>query len=436
MTRRQVHVAVVGAGLGGLAAAIGISRAGHLVTIFEQAQVLSEVGAGIQIPPNSSSILKRWGLLPQMQSFSVEPQFFIFRSYKTGNILQKQPLNPDSDLKYGAPYFNIHRADFHHILVQEAQRLGVKIRLRATVQHINFEKPSLELKDGSEFHADIIVGADGINSVCREAILGRADPPHLTGDLAYRITVKAEDMKKHPELVDLTVRPSMNYWLGPDAHAISYPLKEGGGLYNIVLVRPDDMPELVHTAIANVQEMLDFFEHWDPKVRALVSIAQETLKWRLLSSTEMKQWSHPSGKCVLLGDAAHATLPYLAQGAAMAVEDGAVLGLLFEKLQTKEQLSDILMIFERIRKARTTRVVRESSEVRQHLHLHDGARQRERDRQLLEEPPFEGFPNRFADPELQPWLYAYDPQAVVDHAWELYLRGQFPGTEGNFKAKL
>lgn len=166
-------------------------------------------------------------------------------------------------------------------------------------------------------------------------------------------------MVKHENPRELVNNPAINYWMGLNAHAVCYLLK-GGGLYNIVLACPDNLPELVNTQAADIQEMRDFFAKWDPRLKTLLSIVQETSKWRLQNSEEMKKWSHPSGKFALLGDACHATLPYLAQGAAMAVEDGAVLGTLMEKLGDKAQLKDVLVIYEKLRKERTTHVVKSS----------------------------------------------------------------------------
>ena len=208
------------------------------------------------------------------------------------------------------PYLHIHRADYHKILVDEAIKWGVKMQLGSTVTKVDFEKPSVHVLDKPEVHADLILGADGLKSICRESLLGQPDHPHLTGDLAYRIIVKAADMKKHPELRDLAEKPAINYWMGPDAHAVCY-LLQGGGLYNIVLICPDNLPEMINTAKADVQEMRDFFDKWDPKLKAILSLVQETSKWRLQNSKEMDTWCHPSGKFALLGDACHATLPYL-----------------------------------------------------------------------------------------------------------------------------
>ena len=272
--------------------------------------MVSQIGAGIQVPPNSSRILKRWNILDKIEAVSVKPGDFILRSYRDGEILSKQNMVPFAEERYGAPYLHIHRADYHRILVEEAGRLGVKMMLGSSVTGIDFERPSVQLAGKPDFHADLILGADGLKSVCREALLGRSDPPHLTGDLAYRIIVRAEDMKKHPELRELTEKPAINYWMGPNSHVVCY-LLQGGCLYNIVMIAPDNLPELVNTAKADLQEMRGLFQKWDPRLRTLLNLVHQTSKWRLQNSEEMKSWSHPSGKFALLGDACHATLPYL-----------------------------------------------------------------------------------------------------------------------------
>jgi salicylate hydroxylase len=194
--------------------------------------------------------------------------------------------------------------------VEEAQRLGVEIRLDSTVVGINFERPSISLKGKPDLVVDIVIGADGLRSICRGIVLGRPDPPHLTGDLAYRIIVKVEDMEKYQELRELFDPPCINFWMGPDAHAVCYFL-QSGSLCNIVLIRPDNLPDSVNIARADLQEMRDHFHDWDPRLKTILELVQETSKWKLRNSREMQTWSHPSGRLVLLGDACHATLPYL-----------------------------------------------------------------------------------------------------------------------------
>jgi salicylate hydroxylase len=375
--------------------------------------------------------LEKWGLLPAIEAYSVRPAGVNLRSYRDGKILNSQPFLPLTEDKYGAPYLHIHRADFHRVLVEAAEREGVKIRLGSAVEDIDFSIPLVRVRGRPDFYADIVIGADGLKSVCREQLLGRKDPPHFTGDLAYRITVKASDMMKHPDLKEIAENPALNIWMGPYSHAVCYLLK-AGDLYNIVLACPDNLPELVNTVRADLQEMRDFFANWDPKLRALLDMVQETSKWRLQNSHEMYTWSHPSGNFTLLGDACHATLPYVAQGAAMAVEDGAVLGALFEKVTRPSQLKDLLIIYEKIRKARTTRIVKTSSQMRDIYHCRDGDVQQERDRQLLEEEPFEEYPNPWADLAFQEFLFGYDAYAEAEKAWEKYLKGRFIGTAGNF----
>ena len=217
---------------------------------------------------------------------------------------------PYAEERYGVPYLHIHRADYHRILVAEAQRLGVVLQLGSTVTKIDFDSASIQLRDKPSCHADLILGADGLKSVCRELLLGHADPPHFTGDLAYRILIKAADMEEHPDLRELIEKPAINYWMGPHGHVVCYFL-QGGGLYNIVLICPDNLPGLTNTMKADLLEMREFFAGWDPKLKTLLGLVHETSKWKLLNSKEMESWSHPSGNFALLGDACHATLPYL-----------------------------------------------------------------------------------------------------------------------------
>ncbi|KAL9118845.1 MAG: hypothetical protein Q9187_004602 [Circinaria calcarea] len=419
MARPSCIVAIVGCGLGGIIAAIGIKKAGHQVTVFEQASALIEIGAGIQIPCNSARILQRWNLLSPLEPYSTRGSNINLRTYKDGTILSRQNLIPFVEETYNAPYLVAHRADFLNVLTSEALRLGVIIRLGSRVAELDFDTPAIRLSSGERFQADAVIGADGLRSSCREALLGRPDPPYFTGEMGYRLTVSTKEIEGDAELTSLVRSSDLHCWMGPNAHAVGYQLKKGG-LFNIFLSSPDDLPSGVDVMEVDIEEVITKLKGWDLQLRNLVSLAEGALKWRLQSSHGTNSWCHPSGKVALLGDACHASLPYLGQGAAQAAEDGAVLGSLFAKLRHKSQIPDLLRLYESIRIPRTTRIVECSSSMRGIFNLPDGDKQRERDRQLAHEQPFEGYPNRWADPVFQKWLLGYDTEAEVEKAWEKY----------------
>lgn len=270
----------------------------------------SQIGAGIQLSPNCNTILKQWSLFDKIRAASTSVSEMFLRSYRDGKILSRMELDPHMEKEFGSPYLYIHRADYHSILVDEARRLGVRIQLNSVVTGIDFEKPAVHIKDQADISADVIIGADGLKSVCREALLGRPSPPRETGDLAYRILIDGRAMRKHPLLSDISGTSPTNYWIGPDSHATGYSLR-GGKSYNLVVICPNNLPDLVNVTPANVQEMQAFFTGWEPRFRAMLEVVKETTKWRMLSGDELSTWTSSSKKFVLLGDACHAALPYL-----------------------------------------------------------------------------------------------------------------------------
>jgi salicylate hydroxylase len=166
----------------------------------------------------------------------VNPKGFVLRGYREGNILSEVNLVPHGVQKYGHPYWHAHRADFHRAMLERAIELGVTLHLDSVVAKVEFDDPpKVTVQGGKVYTADLVIGCDGLRSVCREALVGHADPPHETGDIAYRILVPAEDMKPYPELHEFLEQPNINFWMGPEGHAVCYLLK-GGNLYNIVLL--------------------------------------------------------------------------------------------------------------------------------------------------------------------------------------------------------
>ena len=234
------------------------------------------------------------------------------RSYKTGNELSRQELEHAIPDVYAAPYLVVHRADLHDVLLQEAERLGVAIHLGADIVSIDFFQPSIKLSSGNIYTGDVIIGADGERSFCRERLYGRKEALQSSGDQVFRITVKSDDIVQHDHLADLVDPPHINFWVGPDANAVTYPLKREG-LLNIVLTHAHKPGERIYYGPQKVAvlEVRKAFDGWDPRFQALLAFAQDCSKWTLFQANEPFHWIHPAGKFTLLGDSAHSMLPYL-----------------------------------------------------------------------------------------------------------------------------
>ncbi|KAK5025884.1 hypothetical protein LTR13_010348 [Exophiala sideris] len=305
-----MKVIVVGAGLGGLACAIACRQGGLDVLILERAPKILPVGAGIQVSPNASRIARRLGILPKLLAIAIEPEQLEMRRYDTGNIIHIRPGREGMREKYGAPWFVIHRADYHEVMLETAKDLGVEVRLGCNVEHLDFISPQVTLSNGETLKADVIVGADG--------------------DLAYRATLPYEYIKSlhDPEIDELCQREVVSVWLGPEKHCVFYPIQDGK-VFNLVLLRPDNMPSGARTEKASLEEMRQSFDGWHPMLTRILSKIVSVLKWKLCHHEELATWT--KGSVALLGDACHPTLPYQGQGAAMAVEDGASLGRLLRE---------------------------------------------------------------------------------------------------------
>jgi salicylate hydroxylase len=254
--------------------------------------------------------LKRWGLLESVESLSDRPEKFAFRSYRDGKTLASVDLRLCSDDKYDHPYLHIHRADYHQVLVEEVRRLGGVVQLNSEVIGIDFAKPAIHIKGLPDIFPDFIIGADGLKSICRTFLLGHSDPPLFSGDMAYRCTIRADKMKESSGLEDILRSSDIHYWIGPQQHIVCYKLREGD-LFNIVIACTSNLSESTNIASVGVQELLDRVEGWDPKLFTLLSMAEGGSKGHLMYVEEMETWIQPSGKFILLGDACHATLPYL-----------------------------------------------------------------------------------------------------------------------------
>ncbi|KAG9012944.1 hypothetical protein FRB90_006426, partial [Tulasnella sp. 427] len=417
----SLHIAVVGCGLGGLAAAHALAKAGHRITILEDAPAIGEVGAGIQVSPNLSRLLIRWGLGDALDKIAVMPEGIEFRRWQSGQKLGYAGWGQKFADEYGAPYYHIHRADFHRLLYDLTIGLKDKVtlRLKSHVSSIDADAPSCKLASGEVINCDLIIGADGVKSTIRQAVVGRADNPVPTGDAAYRAIVPSDKLLADPELAELVENPRMVGWLGPGRHIMAYCIRAKRE-FNMVLLHPDDGSVESWQAEGSADKMRADFEGWDPKLQKILSFVPSTLKWKLMDRKPLETWIHPSGKVALLGDACHPMLPYRAQGAAMAVEDGAVLGNLFSRLSHPSQIAPLLYAYETLRLPRTAQV-QASSRLNQYIfHLEDGAEQVKRDSEMQQAMHGEeglNNPNQWADKRKTLELMGYDADKAVDEWW-------------------
>lgn len=327
-----------------------------------------------------------------------------------GTKLLDIPLD-DVESRYGAPYYFIHRADLVRLLVDTAKRHStITIRTNSRVSSYDFDAPSLTLVGGEIIRTDLIVIADGIKSRARNYINGHPASPQDVGDVAYRIIVPAQPLLEDPETAHLVQEPWATHWMGPEAHAVGYPLREGD-LYNIIvdvthssdLSEPLPDNEQVWRSARSNSELVERFKSWCPQVKKLCAMAGEYLKWKLADLDELDRWVHPSGKVALLGDSCHPLIPYLAQGAAQSVEDAATLAAALRRYHV---LHEALKAYEDLRKPRTAYIKRNTRILQDWLHLYDGPERDDRDRRMLiddeNNPVYWGWWRR------KDWLFGHD----------------------------
>lgn len=344
------------------------------------------------------------------------------RRFCDGKILSRtDDFNGDMRRKYGAPFWDLHRVDVQRALADRARQLGAELRLGARIADVDFDGPLVKLENGEKITADLVVGADGLWSKCRERFLamkGQSDSPLPTGDLAYRIVLKLDEVDD-PVLREWISKPSCQFWIGPGAHVVAYSLRDGY-MFNIVLLVPDNLPANVARQPGSLDEMRQLFSSWDPVLnRFLDQVKTAVDKWKLMHRPELDSWVSEKSNFVFVGDACHPMLPYLAQGANSSIEDGAVLGNVLAALDAKSQLPQALSLYEQLRKKRSEAIVRETFAQRKDFHMVNGMEQQARDELMLSQLGTQittRFPSRWQCPEVQPWLYGYDAQKETEAA--------------------
>ncbi len=392
---QTISIGVVGGGIGGLAAASTLLRAGFDVHVFEQATALSEVGAGIQVSPNASRLLHRLGLADELAELGVRPLAWHQRRWDDGRTLLRTPLAGAVEEAFGFPHYQIHRADLLAALVRRLppERLHTGRRLIGLADR--GDRVEATFADGDRIEVDLLVGADGIHSTVRTALFG-PESPRFTGCVAYRGLVPAE------RLQELELEVTAQVWMGPGGHFVHY-FVQGGRLVNFVaLIDRDTWTRESWNDRGEVADALAAYEGWHPQVRSILGAVEATFVWALFDRAPLEHWS--AGRVTLLGDACHPMLPFMAQGAAQAIEDGATLTAC---LTREADVPTALRRYEEIRLPRASRIQAISATNKARFHLPDGPEQEARDA-LMASGSTDWSAAAVA------WIYGHDAGALPD----------------------
>lgn len=355
------HVLIAGGGIGGLTAALALLRRGFDVSVFEQAPELKEIGAGVQLGPNGVRVLFELGLKEPAMRLGVDAQAKEVRVWNTGKTWPLFNLGQESLQRYGFPYLMMHRADLHRMLLDEIVRLkpdACIINSRAKGFEQTDNEVTLLLDDGRQFRGDVLVGADGLHSAIRKTLFG-PDQPRFTGGCCWRGIIETARLPEHLR------RPVGVNWIGPNGHVILYPLRAGQLLNFVGHVERDNWAGESWTEKGSPDELRADYQGWHDDIQTIVSAVEIPYKWALFLREPLPVWS--VGRVTLLGDACHATLPYLAQGANMAIEDGMVLARALAQIDNTQEA---LVRYQNARVQRTTQIVRKSSENLGRFHNH------------------------------------------------------------------
>ncbi len=363
-------IAIIGAGIGGLTVALAALQRGHRVRVYEQAPQITLIGGGISIAPNSMQVLMRLGLRPALTRVACWPQHGVIRDGASGDPISTTDFS-GFEARFGAPYMQVHRADLHVVLLDACRKLEPDLLVcdkRATDLHDGESRIALRFADGTESASDVVLGADGAKSRVRTILFGER-PAQFTGVVAWRGTVEMSALPPESRLTN------SNVWTLPNRQIVQHPVCSGRVMHVSGLASEQPWGEESWTARATPDEALGVFEGFSPTVRAILERIppDACFKYALHDRAPLPTWHR--GRVVLLGDAAHPMLPFLAQGASMAIEDGWVLAAALSSGMTR--VEDALASYVAIRRERATFVQLGARRAREQLQGYSPQMQRD-----------------------------------------------------------
>jgi salicylate hydroxylase len=356
---RKPHVLIAGAGIGGLTAALALLERGIRVSVFERVAQLKEIGAGFHCTPNGSRVLYALGLKEAVGKVAVRLEDRDIRLWNTAQSWKLPGHGRESEARYGAPYLLFHRGDLHAILAEAVrQRQPDAVRLNARCMGFRQSDAGVvvQLEGGEEVKGDVLIGADGVHSIVRKALFG-PDNASFTGEIAWRGLVPVERLPER-----MRGRVTSN-WIGPSGSVTVYPVRRGELVNFVGLVERDDWRVESWIEEGTIGECRRDFAGWHEDIHTLIENIETPFKWALFLRQPIERWS--VGRVSLLGDACHAMVPYLGQGANMAIEDAYVLARCLEE---EPDAAKALARYETARRSRTTEMVLKSSEQSKRIH--------------------------------------------------------------------
>ncbi|KAH7342315.1 hypothetical protein BKA65DRAFT_429982 [Rhexocercosporidium sp. MPI-PUGE-AT-0058] len=432
--KKSLKICVIGAGMGGLACALALAKEGFEdIHVFETASNLGFVGAGIQLAPNMARILDKLGVWKNIEKEAVRCHETSIRDGASDNELAHVEL--DYIYKtYGYPHMVGHRTSLAGGLYEGCKaEKAIKFHFSTALSGIKTWSPKTTFtatpRNGEPYtvEADVVLAADGIKSNARRDMLKtlNIDADIIdTDQAAYRIMINRSDILDDPELLELMDSETVVRWIGEKRHIIAYPISNNT-IYNMSTCQPDvnfaAAPSETYTTKGSKPAMLSVFSDFCPKIQRLLNLVPdgEVCEWKLRVHAPLPTWVH--GSLALVGDACHPTLPHLAQGAAQAIEDAAVLGVLLGKLpdSSPETINKTLQVYEKIRKDRAETLVEMAAASARDLHLGKGAAKDERDKQFEELKKKGGkVPDKWADADVQKIIYGVDVMKIADEQFE------------------